>query len=329
MQLVDQKKPSNQEDLEPALYAALIDSMCQNFWPMLFGSICAGAAALMTALKTGNVLLWPCAGLIVAIGTARAFQMRTYERRTTPLTFGQAKYWEPRYAVGAILYAGALGAWCFITILGSDDAIAHMICIAVTIGYTAGGAARNYGSPKLIQLHILFACGPMSLALALHGGFYYIAMAVLLGLFFVSLKHINLTLHAIFVKALTSIGLGFWKLILLYWIVPLATVFLAIRYIRSVAEHYAVEHDNVLTESRTLLALFWECWLIAPWGLNYHLEHHLFPSVPCFRLGELHRLLMTRDPYPQIAHVTHGYFSGLLRDCASIQDTDDVAVSIS
>lgn len=115
----------------------------------------------------------------------------------------------------------------------------------------------------------------------------------------------------------SSIVLGFWQIILLYWIVPLATVFLAIRYIRSVAEHYAVEHENVLNESRTVLAPIWELWLIAPWGLNYHLEHHLFPGVPCFRLGELHRLLMTRDPYPQIAHVTYGYFSGLLRDCAS------------
>lgn len=116
---------------------------------------------------------------------------------------------------------------------------------------------------------------------------------------------------------IASIVFGFWKLLLLYWIVPLATVFLGIRYVRNVAEHYAVEHDHVLNESRTVIAPFWELWLIAPWGLNYHLEHHLFPGIPCFRLGELHRLLMTREPYPQLAHITHGYFSGLLRDCAS------------
>ncbi len=123
----------------------------------------------------------------------------------------------------------------------------------------------------------------------------------------------------------SSIVLGFWKLILLYWIVPLMTVFLAIRYLRSVAEHYAVEHENVLNESRTVLAPFWELWLIAPWGLNYHLEHHMFPSVPCFRLAELHRLLMSRDPYPDMAHITRGYFSGLLRDCASIRPVQAAA----
>ena len=204
MQLVDQKKRNDQEELEPALYAALVDSMCQNFWPMFMGSVCAAAAALMTALKTGNVVLWPCALLIVAIGTYRAFQMRRYERRTQTLSYEQAKDFEPRYRVGAVLQAAVLGLWCFVTILGVDDSVAHMLCVAVTIAYTAGGAARNYGRPAIVQLHILLACGPMSLALALHGGYYYIGVAVLLVLFFIGLKGINLSLHGIFVKALTS-----------------------------------------------------------------------------------------------------------------------------
>ncbi len=55
MQLVDQKKRSNGDELEPVLYAALIDSMLQNFWPMFIGAVSAAAAALMTALKTGNI----------------------------------------------------------------------------------------------------------------------------------------------------------------------------------------------------------------------------------------------------------------------------------
>ena len=121
---------------------------------------------------------------------------------------------------------------------------------------------------------------------------------------------------------IAAIAFGFWKQLLLYWVVPLLTVFLAIRYIRNVAEHYAVEHEHVLNESRTVLANPVELWLIAPWGLNYHLEHHLFPGIPCFRLAELHRILMTREPFPQIAHITHGYFTGLLRDCATAPRPD-------
>src|SRR3979409_605833 len=136
MQLVDQKTLSNQEEQSPLVYAALVDSMCQNFWPMFIGSVCAATAAVMTAVKTGNVLLWPMAVLIIVIGTARAFQMRKYERRTSVLTYKQAAEWEPQYRIGAVLQAGTLGLWCVVTILGSDDAVAHMLCIAMTVGYT-------------------------------------------------------------------------------------------------------------------------------------------------------------------------------------------------
>ena len=50
MQLANQPRDTDQ-NLSPELYAALVDSMCQNFWPMLIGSICTAAAALMTALE--------------------------------------------------------------------------------------------------------------------------------------------------------------------------------------------------------------------------------------------------------------------------------------
>jgi diguanylate cyclase (GGDEF)-like protein len=205
MQLADYKKRRSEEEaLSPAIYAALVDSMCQNFWPILNGTVCAAVTALMTALKTGNVWIWPCVVLIVVIGTARAFQMRKYEKRTEMLTPAQAEEWEPRYRIGAVLYAAALGLWCVVVLLGSDDPVAHMLCTALTIGYTAGGAARNYGRPQIVQLHMLFSCGPMSLALAIHGDPYYIGLAALLIMFFIALKHINLSLHSIFVKALLS-----------------------------------------------------------------------------------------------------------------------------
>jgi fatty acid desaturase len=31
---------------------------------------------------------------------------------------------------------------------------------------------------------------------------------------------------------------------------------------------------------------------MAPYWVNYHLEHHLFMFVPCWRLPEAHRLLL-------------------------------------
>jgi diguanylate cyclase (GGDEF)-like protein len=206
MQLVDQKKQSKQEELSPAIYVALVDSLFQNFNPVLAGTVSAAIAAVMTALKTGNQSVWPCAVLLSIVGIARAIQMRKYEleRRGSPLTPERAAWWEPRYKILADIYAGALGLWCAVVLLGSDDTVAHMLCASVTIGYTAASAGRNYGRPKIIQFHILYACGPLSLALIAHGTTYYVGLGLLLVLFFIGLKHINMSLHAIFVDALTS-----------------------------------------------------------------------------------------------------------------------------
>jgi fatty acid desaturase len=114
-----------------------------------------------------------------------------------------------------------------------------------------------------------------------------------------------------------SIALGFWKHLLLYWAVPLLTVFLGVRYLRMAAEHYGVRREDVLSETRTIIAPLWQLILLAPWGLNYHLEHHLYPGITCFNLAKAHRILMTRPPYAEIAHITYGYFGGLFRDLAS------------
>ena len=48
---------------------------------MFAGALCAAVAALMTALKTGNVWLWPCVVLLVVTGALRAFDMRTVSAR--------------------------------------------------------------------------------------------------------------------------------------------------------------------------------------------------------------------------------------------------------
>jgi fatty acid desaturase len=38
----------------------------------------------------------------------------------------------------------------------------------------------------------------------------------------------------------------------------------------------------------------WLRWLIFPHQVNYHIEHHLYASVPCYRLPELHRAMLER-----------------------------------
>lgn len=107
---------------------------------------------------------------------------------------------------------------------------------------------------------------------------------------------------------------GFWKQLVLYWVIPLFTSLLLFAYVRSVADHFCVEYTHALNQTRTVLCSFWERFIFAPHGINYHIEHHIYPSVPFYRLAELHKHLMTKEAYIRHAHVTKGY-GELLKEC--------------
>jgi diguanylate cyclase (GGDEF)-like protein len=190
--------------LPPAIYVALVHSLFQNYLASFAGTVCAAVAALLTAWKTGTILLWPCAIFIIAVGAARAYDMYAYESCRSPLTPETAIQWERRYRIGAVLYASALGIWSWVTLLENDDPVAQLLCLSVTIGYIAAGTGRNYGRPSIAHQQVFYACGPMCLALFLHGGVYYISLALLNALFFVALKRITLDLHQVHVRALIA-----------------------------------------------------------------------------------------------------------------------------
>jgi diguanylate cyclase (GGDEF)-like protein len=204
MNLIGFRRGGDSAALPPAIYIALVDSLFQNYLVSFAGTVCAAVAAVLTAWKTGTLLLWPCVVLIIAVGAVRAYDMYAYEGCKSSLTPETASRWERRYKIGAVLYASALGLWCLVTLLGNDDPVAQMLCLSVTIGYVAAGAGRNYGRPSIAYLQVFFACGPMCLALILHGGLYYISLGLLNALFFIALKRITLDLHQVHVRALVA-----------------------------------------------------------------------------------------------------------------------------
>jgi diguanylate cyclase (GGDEF)-like protein len=203
MQLADRNRDLDLK-MSPSIYAALIDSLFQNPAPMFAGAVFAAIAAVMTALKTGDDLLWPCAALLIVTGAIRAFDMHRYKSRNGPLNADDAARWEIRYQIGAMFYAAALGIWCVVALMTSNDSVAHMICLTVTTGYMAAGVGRTYGRPWIFHLQIVLACGPMTVGLGLHGDPYYIGMACLSALFFLALKQITTGLQRMFVRALVA-----------------------------------------------------------------------------------------------------------------------------
>ncbi|HEX2885475.1 fatty acid desaturase family protein [Vineibacter terrae] len=104
---------------------------------------------------------------------------------------------------------------------------------------------------------------------------------------------------------------GCWWLYPLLWLLPLATWYQLVSRIRNIAEHAVVpDNDDPLRNTRTTYANLLERLLVAPYWVNYHLEHHLFLFVPCWRLPAAHRLLLAKGHGPKM-ELRRGYIEVL------------------
>jgi fatty acid desaturase len=82
---------------------------------------------------------------------------------------------------------------------------------------------------------------------------------------------------------------GYLVQYLVLWVLPLVTVVQAILRLRAIAEHGATtDFSSPLTAARTNLGPAWLHWALFPHNVGYHIEHHLYASVPQHNLPALH-----------------------------------------
>lgn len=84
-----------------------------------------------------------------------------------------------------------------------------------------------------------------------------------------------------------------WYYYLIFWLLPLVTWHMLVVRIRNIAEHAMVPDDNdPFRNARTTLAGPLTRLFLAPYWVNYHVEHHLLMYLPCYRLPLLHAALV-------------------------------------
>ncbi len=101
---------------------------------------------------------------------------------------------------------------------------------------------------------------------------------------------ISLLVAQIVMVGVLSLLLAPWVYPLL-WLAPLFTITMLVHLIRSFVEHAIIDSESPAHSNRliTIASNPFERALFAPFGMNYHAEHHLLPSVPASRLRRLHR----------------------------------------
>ncbi|MDP1539454.1 MAG: fatty acid desaturase family protein [Moraxellaceae bacterium] len=86
----------------------------------------------------------------------------------------------------------------------------------------------------------------------------------------------------------------------LCWVGVHLTFFMVLMRIRSMAEHATCARNiNMFENTRTVRAGWLARALVAPIGVNYHMEHHILASCPWFKLSKAHQLLKTRHVIPE------------------------------
>ena len=80
----------------------------------------------------------------------------------------------------------------------------------------------------------------------------------------------------------------------LLWPAAWMSSYMVFSRIRNAAEHGALpgtRGTDIWTNTRSVEARWWERLTVAPNYVNFHFEHHLAPTVPSYRLPEMHRWL--------------------------------------
>ena len=115
----------------------------------------------------------------------------------------------------------------------------------------------------------------------------------------------QIVFNLVFLAGLAAAGV--WWAYPLLWLLPLVTWMMVITRIRNIAEHAVVpDSDDPLRNTRTTRAGFLERAFIAPYYVNYHLEHHLLFYVPCYNLPRVHEIL-SRSPHAARMEVQPNY----------------------
>lgn len=81
-------------------------------------------------------------------------------------------------------------------------------------------------------------------------------------------------------------------------------------------ERQTANEDEEYRVTRTTIPTFLEALFILPRNIGYHIEHHWYPSVPFYRLPDLHLQLMRQPGFSSKANIKLSVRKAL-RDCTS------------
>ena len=102
-------------------------------------------------------------------------------------------------------------------------------------------------------------------------------------------------------------GAPAWGYFGLLWLLPLFSTFPMFMILREWVQHGNADRGRY-TNSRVFLVNPFLRYAVFPFGMDYHLPHHIMAAVPHYKLKDLHELLLEKDQqYAAQARVVEGW----------------------
>ncbi|MBY0414835.1 MAG: fatty acid desaturase family protein [Bdellovibrionales bacterium] len=75
------------------------------------------------------------------------------------------------------------------------------------------------------------------------------------------------------------------------WVIPLVTIHQVVLRIRALMEHGGFSYHKEAEACNRSVKAGWVTKILAPHNINYHIEHHLYPTIPSYRLVHISKKL--------------------------------------
>ena len=162
------------ENIDLTGYTLLVSSLFSSPASIIPGGIAGILTPFLCWVSTGMDIFMSLTILVTLIVVLRIVTVIAYRRRNHAQdSYAQTRRWDRDYFLGATVFSAVLGYSCYVALVQTDDAAAHITSVASTIALASGYVARNAGRPKFVAVQLLTFCIPMAIGLiAAHNPYY-------------------------------------------------------------------------------------------------------------------------------------------------------------
>jgi diguanylate cyclase (GGDEF)-like protein len=154
------------DDVDLTGYTLLVDSLFSSPASIVPGGIAGILTPYLCWLATGYEVFLTLTLLVTLIVVLRLMTVVAYRRRNHgDDSYAQTRRWDRDYFLGATAFSAALGYSCYVALVQTDDAAAHITSVSSTIALASGYVSRNAGRPKFVAVQLLIFCVPMAIGL--------------------------------------------------------------------------------------------------------------------------------------------------------------------